>query len=262
MANEFKVKSGLKVGGVITSSVTTGAAPLTVLSVTKVTNLNVDQLDGYDADTGTTLNTIPVRDANGKLPGDITGSAPTLTTARTIAISGDITGTATSFDGSANISIPAYLPNIVSSGTSTKITYNAKGLVTAGAALAATDIPSLDAAKITTGTFDDARFPTTTTALGTSTTVTADSVPVSSCYGCFFDVIAYNGTTDRLICTINVLHNGTTTYDSTPFGLMDIGTADADITFTSRIDTGNVELRAQNTSATKSYTLKIKKRFM
>lgn len=42
--------------------------------------------------------------------------------------------------------------------TKTKITYDAKGLVTAGADLEATDIPALDATKITTGTFADARI--------------------------------------------------------------------------------------------------------
>ena len=52
--------------------------------------------------------------ANINLPGvnttgnqNTTGSAATLTTARTIAISGDVTGTATSFNGSANITISA-----------------------------------------------------------------------------------------------------------------------------------------------------------
>lgn len=43
--------------------------------------------------------------------------------------------------------------------TKCKVTYDSKGLVTAGADLGASDIPSLDAAKITTGTFDIARIP-------------------------------------------------------------------------------------------------------
>jgi hypothetical protein len=45
----------------------------------------------------------------GNVVGNVSGSAATantLTTARTIAISGNVTGTATSFDGSGNISIP------------------------------------------------------------------------------------------------------------------------------------------------------------
>lgn len=38
---------------------------------------DVDTVDGKHAATGTTANTIPVRDASGKLPGDITGNAST-----------------------------------------------------------------------------------------------------------------------------------------------------------------------------------------
>jgi hypothetical protein len=45
-------------------------------------------------------------DVTGNVTGNAGGSASTLSTPRTIAISGAITGTATSFDGSSNISIP------------------------------------------------------------------------------------------------------------------------------------------------------------
>jgi len=47
----------------------------------------------------------------------------------------------------------------ITAGTHTKITYDAKGLVTGGEALVAGDIPNLDAAKINSGTFADARIP-------------------------------------------------------------------------------------------------------
>lgn len=52
-------------------------------------------------------------------------------------------------------------PTLVATGTAgtyTKVTTDAEGRVTVGASLAATDIPVLDAAKITTGTFADARL--------------------------------------------------------------------------------------------------------
>ena len=47
----------------------------------------------------------------------------------------------------------------IAPGTSTKITYDAKGLVTGGGALVAGDIPNLDASKISTGVFNEARIP-------------------------------------------------------------------------------------------------------
>jgi hypothetical protein len=46
----------------------------------------------------------------------------------------------------------------ITGATKPKITYDAKGLVTAGADLAEGDIPNLPASKITTGTFDPARI--------------------------------------------------------------------------------------------------------
>ncbi len=68
--------------------------------------------------------------------GTCTGNAATATTlqtARSIGISGDIVGTASSFNGGANITIPATLASSgVTAGTYTSVTVDAKGRVTAG----------------------------------------------------------------------------------------------------------------------------------
>ncbi|WP_073673015.1 gp53-like domain-containing protein [Pseudomonas aeruginosa] len=77
--------------------------------------------------------------------------ATKLATARTLSISGAASGSA-SFDGSANANITLTLADSGAvAGTYPKVTVNAKGLVTAGSAMVAGDIPNLDWGKITTG---------------------------------------------------------------------------------------------------------------
>lgn len=74
-----------------------------------------DTLDGKNANTGTTANTIPVRDQNGALPGNVTGNAATATklqTARTIDLGGIVSATEQSFDGSGNVTIPVNSVNV------------------------------------------------------------------------------------------------------------------------------------------------------
>lgn len=76
-------------------------------------------------------------------------SASKLAEAKNIALSGDATGSA-SFDGSADATIAVTLANSgVTAGTYQKVTVDAKGRVTAGAALEAADIPALTLAKVT-----------------------------------------------------------------------------------------------------------------
>lgn len=48
-------------------------------------NLNAAQVDGFDASAGTTANTIPVRDKNGDLPGNVLGNAATATKAAALS---------------------------------------------------------------------------------------------------------------------------------------------------------------------------------
>ena len=64
-----------------------------------------------------------------------------LTANQTITLSGDVTGSGTT-------AITGTLASVGTAGTYTKVTTDVKGRVTAGATLAATDIPTLTAAKI------------------------------------------------------------------------------------------------------------------
>lgn len=104
-------------------------------------------------------------------------TATALATGRTISLTGDATGTSAAFDGTSAVSITVVLANTtVTPGTYPKVTVDAKGRVTTGAALVAADIPVLDAGKITTGTFADARLSGIYTAVsigGNAATATA-----------------------------------------------------------------------------------------
>ena len=75
----------------------------------------------------------------------------------------------------------------ITAGTAAKLTYNQEGRVTSGTSLAATDIPSLDAAKIASGTLASARMPAfsgdaTSTAGATALTLAATGVTAAT-YG-------------------------------------------------------------------------------
>lgn len=72
--------------------------------------------------------------AIGTLNQNTTGSAATLTTGRTIAITGDLAYTSPSFDGSANVTAASTLATVntnVGSFTNATLTVNGKGLITA-----------------------------------------------------------------------------------------------------------------------------------
>lgn len=77
--------------------------------------------------------------------------ATKLATARTLSFSGAASGSAP-FDGSADANIVLTLADSGAvAGTYPKVTVNAKGVVTAGAALVPGDIPNLDWSKINSG---------------------------------------------------------------------------------------------------------------
>ena len=86
--------------------------------------------------------------------GLVAGDLPTATTSAKGAV--QITsGGGLSVDSSGNLTTST---SGISAGTYTKLTVNTKGVATAGTVLAASDIPSLDAAKITTGSIAAARI--------------------------------------------------------------------------------------------------------
>lgn len=74
-----------------------------------------------------------------KVGGTGVGSAAKWTTARTLSFTGDVTGSG-SVDGSASVATALTLASVVSASTQTKITYDAKGRVTAGAQAGASDL--------------------------------------------------------------------------------------------------------------------------
>lgn len=64
----------------------------------------------------------------------------------------NVDGLQTALDGKVDENVA------ITGGTFTKITYDTKGLVTSGSNISASDVPNLDATKITSGVFDDARI--------------------------------------------------------------------------------------------------------
>ena len=91
----------------------------------------------------------------------------------------DLYGSASAVQGNTNLTVKDALDSAaaaqdtadaavvantaITAGTKTKITYDSKGLVTGGGNLEASDIPSLDASKIVSGTFADAQIASAST---------------------------------------------------------------------------------------------------
>ena len=72
--------------GQFVSTVATGTAPIVISSTTKVANLNVEQVDGFDASQSSLANTIVVRDANANI------SSNNFSTTGLITSTGNVTG--------------------------------------------------------------------------------------------------------------------------------------------------------------------------
>jgi hypothetical protein len=106
-------------GDVSATTFVGSGASLTALNASQLTSGTLP--DGRLTGTYTGLTSITSTTFVGALTGNASTatSAATLTTARTIAISGGVTGTATSFNGSANITIPITAMNASSLSTGT-----------------------------------------------------------------------------------------------------------------------------------------------
>jgi hypothetical protein len=99
------------------SNVSTGTAPLTVSSTTKVANLNADLLDGYDTATTSTANTVAVRDSNGSLTANVfIGSGASLTSVPGANVTGQVANALV-----AGTVYTSAQPNITSVGTLTSL---------------------------------------------------------------------------------------------------------------------------------------------
>lgn len=100
--------------------------------------------NGAFVDTSTNQTVGGTKTFSSTIAGSITGNAgtaTTLATGRTIAITGDLSYTSGSFNGSANVTGTGTLATVNSNvGTHTKITINAKGLATAGSQASLTDL--------------------------------------------------------------------------------------------------------------------------
>jgi hypothetical protein len=130
-------------GGVITVrvSVTQRLTASTGISVSQTATGSTITNAGVTTITGTASQITASASTGGvtlSLPATInvntSGSAATLTTGRTIAITGDLTYTSPSFNGSGNVTAAGTLATVnsnVGSFTNASITVNAKGLVTA-----------------------------------------------------------------------------------------------------------------------------------
>lgn len=151
----LQVQGNIRASGKLISYMADGTAPLEVLSKTMVPNLNADLWRGKTPDNITVWKSTKwaekrIITVGGAVTGavELDGSENvTLTLEKNFDIIGELTFTG-DVTGTGTGEIELSLNEIIDEGTYTKVTVNKKGLVTEGAALEASDIPSLLASKI------------------------------------------------------------------------------------------------------------------
>lgn len=148
-----------------------------------------------------------------------TGSAATLTTGRTIGMTGDVAWTSTSFNGSANVTGTSTLATITDSGTGTfkKITTDTKGRVTGTQAVAQADITGL----LGTGSITNTMLANTAVAnlSGTNTgdqTIALTGDVTGSGTGSFATTLANSGVTAGTYSKVTVDGKGRVTAGLVP----------------------------------------------
>lgn len=194
---------------------------------------------------------------------NISGSAATLTTARTIAASGDATWSV-SFNGSANVTTALTLATVNASPVTDsfrKVTVNGKGLVTATSAVASSDIttslgftPANRAGDTFTGTVTVPQLNVDTNAVIDTATLTTTSTSqvalasfVAATYGSGEFLIQATQGVNRQITKLLVVHNGTIA-SATEFGTMLTSTRFFNVEVD--INSGNVRVLITPTSTT------------
>lgn len=152
-------------------SVTNGAGTITIANtgVTSITG-TANQISASASTGGVTLSLPATINVN------TSGSAATLTTGRTIGMTGDVTWTSGSFNGSANVTGTATLASVGTAGTYTKVTTDAKGRVTSGTTLSASDIPEITLEKVPDAWVKRSVKAATTANIALSGTQTIDGV--------------------------------------------------------------------------------------